>query len=506
MRILRTCREMGITTVAVYSEVDRTSLHVLRADEAYPIGPAPATESYLRIDRILEIASRSSAEAIHPGYGFLAENPELARACEASGLTLVGPSAAAMDLMGYKTRSRQAMKAAGVPVVPGTEWGMESAEQAAAVAAELGYPVMVKAAAGGGGKGLRLVQDATELPSAFRDARSEALNAFNDSEVYLEKYLDRPRHVEIQVLGDHRGNLVYLGERECSIQRRHQKLVEECPSPLVDEPLRRRMGEAAVRAARAAGYWNAGTVEFLVDRNRDFYFLEMNTRLQVEHPVTEMVTGLDLVKLQLAVAVGEPLPFTQEQVLTGWHGAALECRIYAEDPDNQFSPSPGRITELVVPGGPGVREDSSVYPGWTVPVEYDPLIAKLITWGRDRGEAIQRMRRALDEYFIAGIKTTIPFFKRLLENREFLAGELDTGLLDRLRAAAPTSDPGRAADLADIALIGAALYAAGRNSQWKGRGNGQGNASQQDSGPRTSAWKQQGRRELLRTSDFRFRK
>ena len=506
VRILRACREMGIATVAVCSEVDRTSLHVLRADEAYPIGPAPASESYLRIDRILEVAKRSGAEAVHPGYGFLAENPELARACEASDIALVGPSSAAMELMGSKTRSRQAMKAAGVPVVPGTQSSVESTEQAAAVAAELGYPVMVKAACGGGGKGMRLVQDAAELPAAFRDARSEALNAFNDSEVYLEKYLERPRHIEIQVLGDLHSNLVYLGERECSIQRRHQKLVEESPSPLVDKPLRRRMGEAAVRAARAADYWNAGTVEFLVDRNRNFYFLEMNTRLQVEHPVTEMVTGLDLVKLQLAVAAGEPLPFTQEQVLAGRHGAALECRIYAEDPDNQFFPSPGTITELVAPGGPGVREDSGVYPGWTVPVEYDPLIAKLITWGRDRGEAIQRMRRALDEYFIAGIKTTIPFFKRLLENREFLAGELDTGLLDRLQAAAPTSDPGRAADLADIALIGAALYAAGRNNWGNGRGNGQENASQRDSGPRTSAWKQKGRHELMRTSDFRSRK
>ena len=507
VRILRACREMGVATVAVYSEVDRRSLHVLRADEAYPIGPAPAAESYLRIDRVLDAARRSGAEAIHPGYGFLAENPDLARACEASGLTLVGPSAAAMELMGSKTRSRQAMKAAGVLVVPGTEWGLKTEEQAASVAAELGYPVMVKAAAGGGGKGMRLVQDATELPAAFRDARSEALNAFNDSELYLEKYLDRPRHIEIQVLGDHRGNLVYLGERECSIQRRHQKLVEESPSPLVDEPLRRRMGETAVRAARAAGYSNAGTVEFLVDRNCDFYFLEMNTRLQVEHPVTEMVTGLDLVKLQLAVAAGEPLPFTQEQVLAGRHGAALECRIYAEDPDNQFFPSPGTITELVAPGGPGVREDSGVYPGWTVPVEYDPLIAKLITWGRDRGEAMQRMRRALDEYFVAGIKTTIPFFKRLLENREFLAGELDTGLLHRLLAAPPTSEPGPAADLAaDIALIGAALYAAGRNDWGNGQWNGQGNAPQPDSSPRTGAWKRQGRDELLRTSDFRFRK
>jgi len=497
VRIIRACRELGIATVAVYSEADRRALHVLRADEAYPIGPAPATESYLRMDRLLEVARRSGAEAIHPGYGFLAENPELARACEESGIVLVGPSALAMELMGSKTRSRQAMKAAGIPVVPGTEAGVGTMEQAAALAAEFGYPVMVKAAAGGGGKGLRLVRDASELPAAFRDARSEALNAFGDSEVYIEKYLERPRHVEIQVFGDRHGNLVYLGERECSIQRRHQKLVEECPSPLVDEAMRRRMGEAAVRAARAAGYWNAGTVEFLVDtagRARHFYFLEMNTRLQVEHPVTEMVTGLDLVKLQLAVAAGEPLPFTQESAcggLAGWRGAALECRIYAEDPDNNFFPSPGAITALSEPGGAGVRVDSGVYPGWTVPVEYDPLISKLITWGRDRSEAIGRMRRALDEYFIAGIKTTIPFFKRLMDDSEFLAGDLDTGLLDRMLAAQPVQQE-TAEDLAaDAAVIGAALYFTSRNGRQAG--------PQSDSASRESAWKREGRRDLLRS-------
>ncbi len=502
VRIIRACRELGIATVAVYSEVDRKALHVLRADEAYPIGPAPAAESYLRIDRIVETARRSGAEAIHPGYGFLAENPALARACEESGIALIGPGAASMELMGSKTRARRAMIAAGVPVVPGVESGVETAEQAAALAAQFGYPVMVKAAAGGGGKGLRLVRSAAELPAAFRDARSEALNAFGDSEVYLEKYLERPRHIEIQVLGDRHGNLVYLGERECSIQRRHQKVVEECPSPLVDEPMRQRMGEAAVRAARAAGYWNAGTVEFLVDRDRNFYFLEMNTRLQVEHPITEMVTGLDLVKLQLAVAAGEPLPFSQESACGGrggWRGAAIECRIYAEDPDNQFFPSPGAIAALVAPGGPGVRDDSGVYQGWTVPVEYDPLISKLVTWGRDRREAIERMRRALDEYFIAGIKTTIPFFRRLLENPEFLAGDLDTGLLDRLLAAPPPpAEEGAAADLAaDIAVIGAALYAAQRN--------GRPPSPQPDSAPRESAWKREGRRGLLRNADCGWR-
>ena len=327
VRVIRACRELGIRTVAVYSEADRKALHVLRADEAYLIGPAAASESYLRLDRILDAAQQAGAEALHPGYGFLAENAALAEACEATGITLVGPSAAAMKLMGSKTRARQAMAAAGVPVVPGGQTAVETAEDAALLAAEFGYPVMVKAAAGGGGKGLRLVRDVAELPAAFRDARSEALNAFGDAEVYIEKYLERPRHVEIQVLGDRHGHLVYLGERECSLQRRHQKLVEECPSPLVDETMRRRMGEAAVRAARAAGYFNAGTVEFLVDRDRNFYFLEMNTRLQVEHPVTEMVTGLDLVKLQLAVAAGEELPFTQEQALAGWRGAARECRI-----------------------------------------------------------------------------------------------------------------------------------------------------------------------------------
>ncbi len=486
VRIIRTCREMGIATVAVYSEVDRRALHVMRADEAYAIGPASATESYLRIDRILETAKRCGAEAIHPGYGFLAENPALARACEESGIALVGPSAASMELMGSKTRSRQTVSAAGVAVVPGTIEPLGTAEEAAQRAADFGYPVMVKAAAGGGGKGLRLVRAPEELPSAFRDAQSEAENAFNDSQVYLEKYLERPRHIEIQVIGDRYGNLVYLGERECSIQRRHQKVVEECPSPLVDEALRRRMGEAAVCVAQVAGYHNAGTVEFLVDRDRNFYFLEMNTRLQVEHPITEIVTGLDLVKLQLGVAAGERLPFNQQQALAGWRGAAIECRIYAEDPENNFYPSPGTITALVPPGGPGVRADSGVYHGWTVPVEYDPLISKMIAWGQDRGEAIVRMRRALDEYSIVGIKTTIPFFKRLLDHPDFLAGNLDTALLDRILATPPASSEDTAAS--EIAALAAALYTAQRNGRVP-------NLREQ---PNVSRWKLEGRRELLR--------
>ena len=487
VRVIRACRELGIIAAVVYSEVDRKALHVLRADEAYPVGPAPASESYLRIDRIMEAARRARAEAIHPGYGFLADNPALARACEEQGIALIGPSAASMELMGSKTRSRRAMRAAGVPLVPGGDAGLESPEQALELAEQLGYPVMIKAAGGGGGKGMRLVRSADDLPAAFQLARAEALSAFNDPELYLEKCLDRPRHIEMQIFGDRHGNVVYIGERECSIQRRHQKVVEECPSPFVDEQMRRRMGETAVRAARAAGYYNAGTVEFLVDRGGNFYFLEMNTRLQVEHPVTEMVTGLDLVKLQLAVAAGQALPFTQEEVLAGWRGAALECRIYAEDPDNNFYPSPGTITALVSPGGPGVRADSGVHRGWTVPLEYDPLISKLITWGRDRGEAIERMRRALQEYSIVGIKTTIPFFRRLLDHPRFLAGQLDTGLLDEILAAPPPNGDDEQAR--DAAAIATALHAARFSRRPATQANGR---------PEESAWKREGRRDLLR--------
>ena len=432
VRIIRACREMGVQVVAVFSEADRKGLHVLKADEAYAIGPAPATESYLRIDKIMDAARKSGAEAIHPGYGFLAENPELARACDAAGIVFIGPSAASMELMGSKTRAREAAMAAGVPVGPGTAGAVANVEEAVRIAQSFGYPVMVKAAAGGGGKGMRFVASPEEMPSAFRDARSEAENAFGDSEVYLEKYLEHPRHIEIQVLGDRHGNVVHLGERECSIQRRHQKVMEESPSPIVDAEMRQRMGEAAVRAASAAGYYNAGTVEFLVDAQRNFYFLEMNTRLQVEHPVTESRTGLDLVKLQIRIAAGEPLPFRQDEI--HFRGAALECRIYAEDPDNSFFPCPGLIRSLEVPSGPGVRDDGGVYAGWTVPVEYDPLISKLITWGATREEAIERMRRALDEYHVGGIRTNLSLFQMILRFPDFLEGRLDTGLIDRLLA------------------------------------------------------------------------
>jgi acetyl-CoA carboxylase biotin carboxylase subunit len=430
VRVMRTCREMGIGTVAVYSDADRKALHVRYAEEAYHIGPTPSTQSYLRIDRILDVARRSGVQAIHPGYGFLSENEEFARACQAAGVVFIGPPAAAMELMGSKTASRHALLEAGLPVVPGTDRNLESLEEVRRLAEEMGYPIMLKASAGGGGKGLRLVDSPDTLESAFRNARSEAQNAFNDPSIYIEKNLQRPHHVEIQILGDLHGNLIYLGEREFSLQRRHQKVMEECPSPLVDNDLRHRMGETAVRIAALAGYANAGTVEFLVDAERNFYFLEMNTRLQVEHPVTELVTGIDLVKEQIRIASGEPLRWKQEDVR--WRGAALECRIYAVAPANNFFPSPGLIIRLQNPSGPGVRLDSGVYEGWTVPIEYDPLLAKLVVWGSDRTEAVARMGRALGEYEVFGIRTNTPLFRRILDHPDFLAGRCDTGFIERV--------------------------------------------------------------------------
>lgn len=455
VRIMRSCREMGIATVAVFSDVDRKSLHVRYGDEAYAIGPAPSTESYLRIDRILDAARKSGAEAIHPGYGFLAENPDFARACADVGVVFIGPPVAAMELMGSKTASRRAVLEAGLPVVPGTDRNLESFEEVERRAREIGYPVMLKAAAGGGGKGLRLVNTPEELASAYRDARSEAQNAFGDPSVYLEKYLDRPRHIEIQILGDQYGNLIHLGERECSMQRRHQKVIEECPSPLVDDALRARMGETAVQIGRLAGYFNAGTVEFLVDRDRNFYFLEMNTRLQVEHPITETVVGLDLVKEQLRIAAGEPLRRSQEDVQM--RGVAIECRIYAEDPENNFFPSPGRIERLQPPRGPWIRSDSGVYEGWNVPLEYDPLLAKLIAWGADREEAVARMRRALREYEILGIKTNIAFFRRVFEHPDYLDGNFDTEWIDRALAGGLMRGEEPDAEVERVAAIAALL-------------------------------------------------
>jgi len=457
VRVICACHEMGIAAVAVYSDVDRASLHVRKADEAYPIGAAAASESYLNIQKILDVAACSGADAIHPGYGFLSENAKFARACADAGVKLIGPTAAAMDAMGSKTKARQVMDCAGVPVVPGTSRGLESFEQAQEAAARIGYPVMLKAAAGGGGKGMRLVHAPEDLKSALEGARSEAERSFGDSEVYLEKAIINPRHIEMQILADERGNTVYLGERECSLQRRHQKVVEEAPSPIVDADMRRRMGEVAVRVAEAAGYTNAGTVEFLVDEKKNFYFLEMNTRLQVEHPVTELVTGLDLVHLQIRIADGERLPFTQDQVMIRGH--AIECRIYAEDPDNNYFPSPGKITLLLAPSGPGIRSDSGMYEGWTVPMDYDPLLAKLIGYGTDREQTISRLTRALNEYFVGGIKTNIPLFRRILSDRDFRAAEIDTGFLDRLlnqKQVEAAADPREI----EVAAIAAGIFAA----------------------------------------------
>ena len=455
MRVMRACREMGIVSVAVYSDVDRASLHVRKAVEAYAIGPAPAAESYLCIDKILDAAKRSGAEAIHPGYGFLSENAEFAQVCTDAGLKFIGPTPASMEMMGSKTRARQEMEKAGVPFVPGTSRGLASVEEGVEVAERVGYPVMLKAAAGGGGKGMRLVQSPEELKPALEAAQSEAQRSFGNSEVYVEKAIANPRHIEMQVLADEHGNTVWLGERECSIQRRHQKVLEESPSPIVDPGMRRRMGDIAVKVAQTARYTNAGTVEFLVDERKNFYFLEMNTRLQVEHPVTELVTGLDLVHLQIRIAAGDKLPFTQEDV--NIRGHAIECRVYAEDPDNNYFPSPGKITMLVAPSGPGIRRDSGMYEGWTVPIDYDPLLAKLIGYGTDRKQAIQRLRRALYEYFVAGIKTNIALFQRILDDPDFQAGRLDTGYLDRLLDR--KSDNAPSAELNEIAAIAAGLFA-----------------------------------------------
>jgi acetyl-CoA carboxylase biotin carboxylase subunit len=430
VRVLRACRELGIATVAVYSEPDREALHVQMADEAYAIGPAAPTESYLVIDRLVETARRAGADAVHPGYGFLSENSAFAEACARAGLTFVGPPAAAMRAVGSKTAARRLARENGVPMVPGTVDPVASDAEAARVAGEIGYPVMLKAAMGGGGKGMRLVRRAEDLPEALRAARAEAGAAFGDAAVYFERALTAPRHVEIQILADTHGHVIHLGERECSIQRRHQKLIEESPSPLVDVALRTRMGEAACRLAGAAGYVNAGTVEFLVDADRNFYFLEMNTRLQVEHPVTEMVTGVDLVREQLRIAAGEPLGFAQADV--SWRGWAIECRVNAEDPFAGWLPSPGTITGLQTPAGPWVRDDSGVYLGYTVPRFYDTLLSKLIVWGADRAAACDRMARALAEYRVVGVRTTIPALAAIVAHPDFRAGRLSTAFLEQV--------------------------------------------------------------------------
>ena len=459
LRVIRTLREMGIRSVAVYSDADRAALHVRRADEAAHIGPAASSESYLNIERILDAARRHGVDAIHPGYGFLSENARFAQACEDAGFTFIGPSAKSISMMGSKTEARRVAGAGGAPIVPGSPDGVTSAVEALAFARDAGFPVMLKAVAGGGGKGMRRVDAEADFSALFDSASSEAIRAFGDGRIYVEKLIENARHIEIQILGDRHGNLVHLGERECSVQRRHQKVIEESPSPLVRRmpELRERMGEAAIRAARAAGYYNAGTVEFLADDAGRFYFLEMNTRLQVEHPVTELVTGLDLVRLQLQIAAGEPLPFAQEDITL--RGSAMECRIYAEDPANNFFPSPGRIAQLSEPSGPGVRLDSGIYPGWTVPLDYDPMLAKLIVWSDTREHSIERMLRALGEYHIGGIQSNIGLFDAILRDPDFCTGNIHTGYLDALLKRTPFAAPDPPPELASIAALVASRLA-----------------------------------------------
>jgi acetyl-CoA carboxylase, biotin carboxylase subunit len=494
VRILRACREMQIPAVVVFSEADRASLHVRMADEAYPIGPPPLKESYLVIEKIMGVARYAGCDALHPGYGMLSENANLARACAEAGVAFIGPQPDAIERLGSKTAARQLARSVGVPTVPGTMEPMARPEEAREAVRQIGLPVVLKAVAGGGGKGMRLIEREEEIASAWRDASSEAMNAFGDGRLYLEKFLVRPRHIEIQILADHHGHFVYLGERECSVQRRYQKVIEEAPSPIMTPVFRRAMGEAAMKLASAGGYTNAGTFEFLVDANRNFYFLEMNTRLQVEHPVTEMLTSLDLVKLQILIAAGEPLPFAQEHIALRGH--AIECRIYAEDPDNNFFPSPGKIIDRRTPSGPGIRLDDGVYGGWTVPNEYDPLLGKVIAWGSDRQEAITRMRRALQEYYVVGIKTNIGLFLRILGEPEFLRGEIHTKWLDELlRRPVTTASPAiavngiRQAFAEDAAALAVALWHLNRSDAQ--------NLAPGTSTEPLSRWKQEGRRERL---------
>jgi acetyl-CoA carboxylase biotin carboxylase subunit len=428
LRVIRACRELGIQTVAVYSEADRESLHVRFADDDVCIGPAPARESYLRIPRLIAAAEITGADAIHPGYGFLAENAEFAETCAASNITFIGPTPEQIRVMGDKAAARKAMAEVGVPIIPGTPGPVEDSEEALGLAREIGFPVIIKAAAGGGGKGMRVAKDDDDFARSFQLARSEALSAFGNGDVYVEKYLARPRHIEFQIMGDKHGNTIHLGERDCSVQRRHQKLIEEAPSPIMTPELRERMGEAAVRGANAIRYVGAGTIEMLYNEDGSFYFMEMNTRIQVEHPVTEMLTGIDLVKEQIRVAAGEKLSVKELPTL---RGHVIECRVNAEDPARNFQPSPGKIEVFHPPGGPGVRLDTHVYAGYTVPPFYDSLIAKLIVQGRDRQEAIRRMHMALESFIIEGVTTTIPFLGRVMMNKRFQAGDVDTKFLER---------------------------------------------------------------------------
>lgn len=429
VRILRACRDLGIKTVAVYSEADREALHVQLADEAVCIGPPHSGNSYLNVNNVISAARVTGADAIHPGYGFLSENPYFAELCKGAGLIFIGPSPEVMRLMGSKAKARETMQAAGVPVVPGSPGVLNDPEEALQFAGQVGYPVIVKASAGGGGRGMRVAQNDADLLQALQLAQNEAAAAFGDNKVYLEKYLEEPRHIEVQIAADQQGNIIHLGERDCSLQRRHQKILEEAPAYGLDPETRVKLGETAVMAAKAVGYHNLGTVEFLVDRQNNFYFMEMNTRLQVEHPVTEMVTGIDLVKAQITIAAGYPLSFSQEDVMVrGW---AIECRINAEDPQKGFRPSPGQVTEFLPPGGFGVRFDTALYPGYVIPPYYDSLIGKLVVWGENRPEAIARMRRALSELVIRGVETTVPFHLTVLDNAFYRKGEVYTNFVQR---------------------------------------------------------------------------
>jgi acetyl-CoA carboxylase biotin carboxylase subunit len=490
VRIIRACRELGIKAVAVYSEIDRKGLHVRMADEAYFIGPSPSTASYLNMEKLIEVAKKAGCEGIHPGYGFLAENSAFARKVEEQGLVFIGPPASAIELLGDKMAARKTMKKAGIEVVPGTEEPLETEEQGLKIARKIGFPILIKAAGGGGGNGMRVVREEKDLKEAMRACASEAKSAFADARIYIEKYLEKPRHVEIQILGDKFGKVIHLGERECSIQRRHQKVIEESPSPIVDEKMRKKMGETAVKAAKAAGYYNAGTMEFLVDPDKNFYFLEANTRLQVEHPVTEMVTGIDIAKEQIRIASGSPLSYKQEDV--AWKGAAIECRIYAEDPENNFLPSTGTVSYYEEPAGPGIRVDAGLYEGCEIPIYYDPIIGKLITWGANRDEAIQRMKRALSEYHISGVATTIPFHIQVLDNEKFKRGELSTHFIQE------EFSQGLKVTLKEDDLKMVALFAALAEYQNRSRAQTFKSSKAQGEKQRENSWKMEGRRRGLR--------
>ncbi len=482
VRIIRACREMRLTAVVGYSDADRTSLAVRLADEAYRIGPASSLESYLNIPRLIEMMLETKCDAVHPGYGFLAERSAFAAACQEAGITFIGPRSEIIEMMGDKIRARRVVQDAGTPVVPGTMEPLSDIQEAHLFARKAGFPLMIKAVAGGGGKGMRLARNSSELEEGFRLAQSEAGAAFGDSSVYIEKKIENPHHVEVQVLADQHGNVIHLGERECSIQRRHQKVIEESPSPFLDPETRTKMTFVAVNAAREIGYTNAGTMEFLVDADQNFYFLEMNTRLQVEHPVTECVTGVDIVKEQIRIARGEALSYSQKEIL--FRGAAIECRIYAEDHRHNFMPSPGKISGLRIPGGPGIRDDSGIYEGYEVSIHYDPLLSKLVAWGENRREAIDRMKRALEEYQVLGIKTTIPFYQRVMRHEAFLKGNVTTAFVDEV-----LSLPEETGDhpLEEIAIVAAAI------AQFES------SAAAPRAPQATNAWKSLARKEGLRS-------